>query len=270
MGDFEGKVVIVTGAAGGIGRAAAILFAKEGARVAVADINESGIRETAALIGDMALAIQVDVAAAESCEAMVADTVAAFGRLDVIFNNAGIAGDRYNTGNQPLENWRRVIDINLNGVFYCTRYAIPEMQKSGGGVIVNTSSIDGHVGMATLSPYTAAKHGVLGLTKATALEYGRENIRCVAVCPGFIDTPMTKGSLGPEEAAALAQLIPNEGGTPAAPEHIANMVVWLASHKASYVNGSSHTVDAGLNAGFSLPEPVRQKAECDLQLSEVG
>ncbi len=246
-----------TGAAGGIGRAAAIQFASEGARLVLADINEAGVQETAALIGDMALAMQVDVAEAEACETMVEDTVAAFGRLDVIFNNAGIAGDRYNTGNQPLDNWRRVIDINLNGVFYCTRYAIPAMQKSGGGVIVNTSSIDGHVGMATLSPYTAAKHGVLGLTKATALEYGRENIRCVAVCPGFIDTPMTKGNLGPEEAAALAQLIPNVGGKPAPPELIANMVLWLASDKACYVNGSSHIVDAGLNAGFSLPEPER-------------
>jgi len=255
VSDFEGKVVIVTGAAGGIGRAAAIQFAEEGARVVLADVNEAGITETAGLIGDMALPLQVDVADAEACEAMVANTVEAFGRLDVIFNNAGISGDRYNTGNQPLENWHRVIDINLNGVFYCTRYAIPEMQKNGGGVIVNTSSIDGHVGMATLSPYTAAKHGVLGLTKATALEYGRENIRCVAVCPGFIDTPMTKGSLGPEEAAALAQLIPNVGGKPAPPELIANMVVWLASDKACYVNGSSHIVDAGLNAGFSLPEP---------------
>lgn len=256
MSDFDEKVVIVTGAAGGIGRAAAIGFAAEGASVVLADINESGAQEVAAIIGEKALAVYVDVADASSCEAMVAQTITAFGRLDVIFNNAGISGDRYNAANQPLDNWQRVIDINLSGVFYCTKYAIPEMQKVGGGVIVNTSSIDGLTGMATLSPYTAAKHGVLGLTKTTALEYGRENIRCVAVCPGFIDTAMTQGSLGPEEAAALAELIPNVGGKPAAPELIANMVLWLASDKACYVNGTSHSIDAGLSAGFSLPEPA--------------
>ncbi len=256
MSSFEGKVVIVTGAAGGIGRASAIGFAEEGARVVVADINETGAQELANSIGDKALAVFVDVADASSCEAMVAKTIAAFGRLDVIFNNAGISGDRYNTANQPLDSWQRVIDINLSGVFYCTKYAISEMQKVGGGVIVNTSSIDGLTGMATLSPYTAAKHGVLGLTKVTALEYGRENIRCVAICPGFIDTAMTRDSLGPEEAAALAELIPNVGGKPAAPEQIANMVLWLASDKACYVNGTSHSIDAGLSAGFSLPEPA--------------
>lgn len=258
MSDFEGKVVIVTGAASGIGRAAAIQFAEQGASVVLADVNEAGIAETAAMIGDKALPMQVDVADAAACERMVADTVAALGRLDVLFNNAGIAGERYNVANLPLEDWQRVIDINLSGVFYCTKYAIPAMQNVGGGVIVNTSSIDGQVGMGTLSPYTAAKHGVLGLTKVTALEYGRENIRCVAICPGFIETAMTKGSLGPEEVAALAEQIPNEGGTAAAPEMVANMVVWLASDKACYLNGSSHVIDAGITAGFSMPEPERK------------
>ena len=124
-------------------------------------------------------------------------------------------------------------------------------------MIVNTASIDGQIGMATLSPYTASKHGVLGLTKTTALEYGRENIRCVAVCPGFIDTAMTRGALSEEETAILAGSIPNEGGQKAQPAQVANMVLWLASDKASYVNGSSHLVDAGLTAGFSLPEPAR-------------
>jgi NAD(P)-dependent dehydrogenase (short-subunit alcohol dehydrogenase family) len=254
VSEFDGKVVIVTGAASGIGRAAAQQFSIEGAIVVAADINESGARETVESLSGKGIAVGVDVADAASCQSMVAAAVSSFGRLDILFNNAGISGTRHNTANQPLENWARVIDVNLNGVFYCTRYAIPEMQKVGGGVIVNTSSIDGLVGMATLSPYTAAKHGVLGLTKSTALEYGRENIRCVAVCPGFIDTPMTRDSFEEEEAVALAGLIPNVGGKPAAPELIANMVTWLASSKACYVNGSSHVVDAGLNAGFSLPE----------------
>lgn len=256
MSDFQGKVVIVTGAAGGIGRAAAIQFAEQGAKVAVADIDEAGVRETAAMIGESALAVQVNVADAASCETMVATAVAEFGRLDIIFNNAGISGNRHNTANQPLTEWQRVIDINLSGVFYCIKYAVPEMQKVGGGVIVNTASIDGHVGMATISPYTASKHGVLGLTKSVALEYGRENIRCVAICPGFIDTAMTRENFSEEEAGALAQGIPNVGGRPAQPEQVANLVLWLASDKAAYVNGSSHVVDAGLIAGFSLPEPT--------------
>ncbi|MEH6580834.1 MAG: SDR family oxidoreductase [Halioglobus sp.] len=256
MSDFEGKVVIVTGAAGGIGRAAAIQFAGQGAKVVAADINEANARDTAELIGNSALAVQVNVADPASCEAMVAATVAAFGRLDVIFNNAGVSGHRHNTANQSLEQWQQVIDVNLSGVFYCTKYAIPEMQKVGGGVIVNTASVDGHVGMATASPYTASKHGVIGLTKAVGLEYGRENIRCVAVCPGFVDTAMTRGTFNEDEAATLAQAIPNVGNKPAHGEHIANMVLWLASDKASYVNGSSHVVDAGLIAGFAMPEPV--------------
>ena len=256
MSEFNGKVVIVTGAGGGIGRAAAMQFAQGGAQVAVADVNEASAKAVANEIGGKALAVLVNVADAASCEAMVAKTVETFGRLDVIFNNAGISGERHNLANQPLDEWQRVIDINLNGVFYCSKYAIPAMQKSGGGVIVNVASVDGLVGMATIAPYTASKHGVLGLTKSIALEYGRENIRCVAICPGFVDTAMTQSSFSEEEAQALAQTIPNVGGTPAGPEQIANLVIWLASDKASYINGSSHTIDAGLLAGFSMPEPV--------------
>ncbi len=256
MSEFAGKVVLVTGAASGIGCAAAVQFSQQGARVVVADINHTSAQAVADEIGDCALAVNVNVAEAASCEAMVAKAVEAFGRLDVLFNNAGISGERHNLANQPLDEWQRVIDINLSGVFYCVKYAVPEMRKSGGGVIVNVASVDGLVGMATISPYTASKHGVLGLTKSIALEYGRENIRCVAVCPGFVDTAMTQSSFNDEEAEALAQTIPNVGGIPAKPEQIANLVTWLASDKASYMNGSSHTIDAGLLAGFSMPEPV--------------
>lgn len=257
MSDFDDKVVVVTGAARGIGRASAIQFGQLGAKVVVADINLVGADATAAMMGDSALAVEVNTADPASCEAMIATAIKTYGRLDVLFNNAGVPGKRFNTANVPLEEWQHVIDVNLNGVFYCTKYAIPAMQKSGGGVIINTASVDGHIGMATLSPYTASKHGVLGLTKATALEYGRENIRSVAVCPGFIDTAMTQGGLSEEETATLLASIPNVGGHPAQPELVANMVIWLASDKACYVNGSSHVVDAGLIAGFSLPEPVQ-------------
>ena len=144
--------------------------------------------------------------------------------------------------------WRRVIDINLNGVFYCTKYAINEMLKTGGGVIVNTASVDGLVGMAGIPHYTAAKHGVIGFTKACAREHGGQNIRCVSVAPGFIDTAMTQEFLSPEESDALAAQVPN--GRRAQPAEVANMVLWLASDQASYVNGSYHVVDAGLIAGI--------------------
>lgn len=251
MKSFEGKVVIVTGAAGGIGRASALAFAEEGACVVVADIDLGRVQEVAAVMGDKALAVKVDVADEASCQSMVDQAVEKFGRLDVIFNNAGIAGVRARTADQKSEDWRRVIDINLSGVFYCSKAAIPEMQKAGGGVIVNTASVDGLVGMASIPHYSAAKHGVNGLTKACALEYAKDNIRCVSVCPGFIDTAMTQDTFKEGEAEVFAAAVPM--GRAAKPEEVSNMVLWLASDKASYVSGSAHQVDAGLLAGFSMP-----------------
>jgi NAD(P)-dependent dehydrogenase (short-subunit alcohol dehydrogenase family) len=251
MGDFDGKVALVTGAAGGIGRAAAIGFAREGARVVAADIDTAGLAETVELAGIGAIAVQVDVSDEHSCQSMVAEAVSAFGRLDVLFNNAGIAGNRANTADTSTEDWNRVISINLTGVFFCARAVIPEMLKAGGGVIINTASVDGLVGMPSVAHYVAAKHGVIGLTKSLALEYTRDNIRTVAVAPGYIKTNMTKETFTEEEKVMLASLVPM--GRPAAPEEVANMVLWLASDKASYVSGSVHTVDAGLLAGFNLP-----------------
>jgi NAD(P)-dependent dehydrogenase (short-subunit alcohol dehydrogenase family) len=252
MKDFEDKVVIVTGAASGIGRAAAVGFAKQGAAVVVADINESGANETVSMIGDRALAVSVDVSDAQSCQAMVDQAIEKFGRLDVIFNNAGIGGTRAVTGDVSTEDWLRVININLNGVFYCTRAALPHLRKAGGGVIVNTASVDGLVGMADFSHYSAAKHGVIGLTKACALEYGHENIRCVAICPGLIKTPMTMSQdvFTEEELGGLTAGVPLGRG--AGPEEVAELALWLASDKASYVTGSVHQVDGGVLAGFKL------------------
>lgn len=250
MSEFEGKVVIVTGAASGIGRASAIQFAENGANVVVADINQAGAAETAAMIGEKATAVVLDMADELSCNAMVDRTIEVYGRLDVLVNNAGIAGVRAFTADQTTEDWQQVIDVNLNGVFYCTRSAIPEMLKTGGGVIVNTSSIDGFTGMGTVPHYTAAKHGVIGLTKACALEYGRQNIRCVAVAPGYIKTEMTEDIFSEEEDAMLMAMIPLM--RPAQPEEVANLVLWLASDKASYVTGSCHTVDGGVTSGFAL------------------
>ncbi|WP_101760107.1 SDR family NAD(P)-dependent oxidoreductase [Oceanicoccus sp. KOV_DT_Chl] len=248
MSDFNGKVVIVTGAAGGIGRATAIQFAQQGAKVAVADIDEQRVNETAAMIGDNALALTVNVASADSCQAMVANTVAKFGRLDIIFNNAGISGERAYTANQTLEAWHKVIDINLNGVFYCTKFALPEMLKVGSGVIVNTASIDGQIGMATIPHYCASKHAVIGLTKSCAIEYGPQNIRCVAIAPGYVNTHLTQSAFNETEAAIMTSMIPQRRA--AEPDEVANLVLWLASDKASYVTGSTHTIDGGITAGF--------------------
>ncbi len=252
MSDFDGKVVLITGAAGGIGRAAAIQFAQQGARVAVADIDAAGSAETVELIGgDAATAISVDVSDEASCQAMVDATVSKFGRLDILFSNAGISGDRAKTADITTQDWDRVIAINLTGVFFCSRAAIPAMLNAGGGVIINTASVDGLVGMPTIPHYVAAKHGVIGLTKSIALEYAGDNIRAVAVAPGYIKTKMTEESLSDDEKALFNSLVPL--GRPAGPEEVANMVIWLASDKASYVSGSVHTVDAGLLAGFNLP-----------------
>lgn len=251
MGDFDGKVALVTGAAGGIGRAAALGFAREGAKVVAADIDTAGLAETVALISEAAIAVQVDVGDEDSCQAMVDRAVSEFGRLDVQFNNAGIAGARAKTADLSTEDWNRVMSINLTGVFFCARAAIPAMLKTGGGVIVNTASVDGLVGMPSIAHYVAAKHGVVGLTKNIALEYARDNIRAVAVAPGYIKTKMTEEAFSDDEKALLTSLVPL--GRAAEPQEVANMVLWLASDKASYVSGSCHTVDAGLLAGFNLP-----------------
>jgi NAD(P)-dependent dehydrogenase (short-subunit alcohol dehydrogenase family) len=252
MGKHAGKVVIVTGSSGGIGQASAVGFAKEGAKVVLADINEAGMAETAAMIKELgaeSLIVPTNVADETACQNLVDQAVAKFGKLDVIFNNAGIAGHRSLIADMPADQWRKVIDINLNGVFFCTKAAIPAMLENGGGVIVNTSSVEGLVGMASLSHYGATKHAVLGLTKVTALEYGSQNIRCLAVCPGFIDTAMTRNFLQEGEAEALAAMVPMKRA--AQPEEIAHFVVWASSGEASYMNGSHHVIDGALISGFA-------------------
>ncbi len=252
---LEGRVAVITGAAAGMGRATALAFHQAGARLVVADINLAGAQETAAMAGEGAIAMEVDVSDPVACETMMTTAFEAFGAIDILFNNAAISGKTAYTLNQGIDDWQRVIDVNLNSVFYCSKFALQHMLAGGRGVIINNASIDGQTGMATLGPYTAAKHGVIGLTKSVALEYGRQNVRCVAVCPGFVDTAMTQQGLSEEAAVALAQAIPNTEGRPAVPEEVANLVLWLASDQAGYINGSVHVVDAGLTAGFSLPDP---------------
>ena len=246
---FEGKVALITGAAGGIGRAAALLFARHGARVGIADLNLPGAEETAELVraaaGGEAVAIEVDVADPASVAAMVRTTVDAFGRLDIAHNNAGIKGADLPVDEMPDDVWRAGISIMLDGVFYCMKHEIPEMRKVGGGAIVNTSSGAGLIGVPRFANYVAAKHGVIGLTKAAALECIGDDIRVNAICPGTARSQMVdqwmQGSA--EAEAAVAGLHPI--GRIAEPEEIAEGAVWLASDAASFVVGTALVVDGG-------------------------
>lgn len=244
---FEGKVAIVTGAGSGIGRAVAELYAREGARVVVSDLNEEGGAETVEAIrggGGEATFVSADVGDPASCEALVAATREAFGRLDIACNNAGIGGESKPVADYSLESWQKVIGVNLSGVFYCMKYEIPAMLEAGGGSIVNMGSILSRVGFAGSPAYTSAKHGLLGLTETTALDYAAQGIRVNAVGPGFIRTPLISGLLRqPEVERELISLHPI--GRLGEPEEVAELVLWLSSDKASFVTGSYHAVDGG-------------------------
>ena len=248
---LKGKVALITGGGSGIGRATASLFAREGAKVVVADYNVEGGERVARAIresGGEAIFHPADVSNHKEVEAMVAKTVATFCRLDCAFNNAGIEGEFSATPECTLENWQRVIAINLSGVFYCMKYEIPEMLKNGGGTIVNTSSICGLAGIANTSAYTAAKHGVAGLTKTAALEFSSKGIRVNAVCPGFIRTPMVARVMdrGSFDEKAVIQTHPiNRLGQP---EEIAATVLWLSSDASSFVSGVPMPVDGAYMA----------------------
>jgi len=259
MEEFKNKVAMVTGAGGGIGRATALMLADRGANVVVADVLENQGRQTVEMIaekGGEAVFVPTDVSASEDVQALVQSAVDRFGGVDYAVNNAGIGGPNALTADYPEEEWHRIIGINLTGVWLCMKYAIPQMLKKGKGTIVNVASAMGLTGLSLVGGYTAAKHGVVGLTKTAAMEYAGQGIRITAVCPGFVQTPMM------DEAAEI-------GGVPrddfyaalssfsamqrvATPEEIAQSIVWLCSDAASFVTGNTMVVDGGWTCGYQL------------------
>ncbi len=248
---LKNKVALVTGGSSGIGRATALACAREGAKVAVADIVVAGGEETAQLVKDAggeAIFIKADMTKAADLEAMVNTIVETYGRLDCAHNNAGIEGALGKTANYEEAEWDKVIAIDLTGVWLCMKYEIPAMLKNGAGAIVNTASAAGLIGVPNMPAYAASKHGVVGLTKTAALEYAKAGIRVNCVCPGIIQTPMVSRLTGERpgmfEKIATAEPIGRVGQ----PEEIAESVVWLCSDLASFVTGHAMSVDGGIIA----------------------
>jgi NAD(P)-dependent dehydrogenase (short-subunit alcohol dehydrogenase family) len=246
---FENKVALVTGAASGLGLATATAFAESGASVVLADWNEEAARAAAnelAAHGHQTLAIRCDVSDDAQVEAMVKHTVAAFGRLDVAYNNAGVQNILAETADTTREDYDRVMGINLRGIWSCMKFELQQMRKQGSGAIVNCSSLGGRVGGAERGIYHAAKHGVIGFTKSAALEYAARGIRVNAVCPGLIWTPMADQMVAGGQGDALKAMeksVPM--GRVGRPEEIADAVLWLSSDAASYITGQSISVDGG-------------------------
>jgi len=254
-GTLNGKIGLVTGGGSGIGRATALMYAREGASVVVADLNDQQGQQTAQTIvdgGGEASYVHVDVTQAADVEAMVSATVERYGRLDCAFNSAGIAhigpaGERPLTADCPDDLWQRIIDVNLTGVWLCMKYELLQMLRDGDGAIVNAASVAGLTGLPTASAYVASKHGVVGLTKTAALEYAKHGVRVNCVCPGFIETPMTApGQTDPKRRALMAEAAPV--GRIGQPEEVAESVVWLSSDAASFVTGHTMTIDGGYSA----------------------
>lgn len=249
MSLLDNKVAYVSGGGSGIGKAIALCYAREGAKVALSDINEDHGKAVVNEIiknGGEALFILADSSKAEENERIVKEIVEAYGRLDVACNNAGIGGQVAITGEYAIEAWDKVIALNLNGVFYACRYQLEQMEKNGGGSIVNMASIHGTVAAPMSPAYTASKHGVVGLTKNIAAEYGQKNIRCNAVGPGYIATPLLDENLDEETKAFIASKASmNRLGKA---EEIAELVVFLNSDKSSFTTGGYFIADGGYTA----------------------
>jgi NAD(P)-dependent dehydrogenase (short-subunit alcohol dehydrogenase family) len=244
---LKNKIVLVTGASSGIGRAVALVCAREGAKLVISDVHTTEGEETAAMVralGTDAFFVAADVGKPEDHKALVDKALALYGRLDVACNNAGIGGPTAATAEYPIDGWAQVLNINLSGVFYGMQQQINAMLKNGGGSIVNIASVLGAVAFAKSPAYTAAKHGVVGLTQAAALEYSSKNIRINAVGPGFIRTAMTKG-LEKDDAANAMLVAAHPIGRLGRAEEVAELVAWLASDRASFVTAAYYPVDGG-------------------------
>lgn len=248
---FEGKVVLVTGAASGIGRAAALAFGRAGASVVVADTSVDGGHATAAMIveaGGKALFVHTNVTRANEVEALIDKTVSMYGRLDCAFNNAGIDDDAIPIGEGDEAAFDRIVNVNIKGAWLCMKYEIRQMLKQGGGAIVNTASVSGLVGAPTQPIYAATKHAVVGLTKTAAAEYARAGIRINSVCPGVINTPMMARALQAEPQRETRLRSSHPIGRFGEPAEIANAALWLCSEQSSFVTGHQLAVDGGLTA----------------------
>ena len=247
MGKLDGKSAVVTGAASGIGRASALLFAREGASVVVADVNRAGGEETARRIeqsGGRARFVATDVTRADSVREMIETAVKQFGRLDVLYNNAGIGGEYAPLAESSEENFDRIIAVNLKGVFLGMKYGIAAMQRTGGGAIVNTASVSGLRGAAAFPIYCASKAGVILMTRSAAIAYAKDNIRVNCVCPGVTNTPIL--GMIPAANAAMSHQHPME--RMADPEELARVALFLASSDSSFVTGSAYVADGGYTA----------------------
>ena len=255
MGRLEGKVVVITGAGGGMGRDAAILFSEEGAQVCAADIDGALVEEVAAELSD-GLAVQVDVASGDSVQAMYAAAAQRFGGVDVLYNNAGISpADDASILETDEEAWERVQSVNTKGVFLCCKHGIPYLLEQGGGSVINVASFVALVGAATSQiSYTASKGAVLSMSRELGVQFARQGVRVNALCPGPVETPLLLRIFGDDPAAYERRRIHLPMGRLAQPREIVNAALFLASDESSYVNGATLLVDGGLTAAYVTPE----------------
>ena len=256
MGRLDGKVCVITGAGGGMGREAAIVFTGEGARVCVADVALEAAEETVSLCPGEAFAFQADVADETAVEAMMAAAAAHFGGIDVLYNNAGISpADDASILETSVEAWQRVQDVNAKGVFLCCKHGIPRLLERGGGSVINVASFVAILGAATSQiSYTASKGAVLSLSRELAVQFARQGVRVNALCPGPVETPLLLRIFGDDPAAYERRRIHLPMGRLARPREIVNAALFLASDESSYVNGATFLVDGGLTAAYVTPE----------------
>jgi len=248
---LKGKVALITGAASGIGQSAAFVFAGYGAKLVLADIKGEEGEQVAERIrneGGEALFVRADVTKAAEVEALIQKVVATYGRIDCAFNNAGTDGDLKPTHECTEEDWDRVLGVNLKGVWLCMKYEITQMLTQGGGAIVNNASVAGLVGMPGAPPYTASKHGVVGITRSAAVEYAKANIRINAVCPGAIQTPLLEAAFETKSVSRDQLMAMQPIGRLGKPQEVAEAAAWLCSDKASLMTGHAMGVDGGYSA----------------------